>query len=557
VYGDADPALTYVVSGLKFSDSEAQALSGFLTRVAGENVGNYAIGQGTLAANANYTLSFQGNDLAISPATLTVSADHQSKVYGDADPALTYVVSGLRFSDSEAQALSGFLTRVAGENVGSYAIGQGTLAANANYAISFQGNDLAISPATLTVSADHQSKVYGDADPALTYVVSGLKFSDSEAQVLSGLLARAAGENVGSYAIGQGTLAANANYTLSFQGNDLAITPATLTVSADAKSKVYGDSDPALTYTITSGSLVGSDAFSGALSRAPSEDVGSYAIGQGSLSAGGNYTIIYVGANLSITKADIGAGVAVPPPSAADDGAAHTATRTAAGAGGVDLDALMGRLNEVGTSQLPSLLSAALVQDLDFQPQLVARAGDRLTPADPGGGDEQALADQGDTDQHELADVQGVDFGDGNGDGVWSEGEPPMSGRTVRLVNETGEVVAETRTGPEGEYRFVGVPAGQYRVEAEAGPEWEGAVSQAFTVHTGTVTVDPLGQHPSGEAAEEGASPADKGASPAKEPAAPTTPKASDAVWMLLGAVVPAFHRRRVRSSARDRRWES
>src|SRR5262245_28465247 len=35
--------------------------------------------------------------------------------------------------------------------------------------------------------------------------------------------------------------------------NALTVTPGALTVTADAQSKTYGDSDPTLTYTITSG----------------------------------------------------------------------------------------------------------------------------------------------------------------------------------------------------------------------------------------------------------------------------------------------------------------
>ena len=68
---------------------------------------------------------------------------------------------------------------------------------------------------------------------------------------------------MGSYAIGQGSLKANDNYTISFTGSSLTITPATLSVTADAQSKVYGDDDPALTFHISTGNLVGSDAFSG------------------------------------------------------------------------------------------------------------------------------------------------------------------------------------------------------------------------------------------------------------------------------------------------------
>jgi len=64
--------------------------TGGLVRVAGENVGAYAINQGTLSAGANYTISYTGNNLTITPYLLTVTATAQSKIYGAADPALTY-----------------------------------------------------------------------------------------------------------------------------------------------------------------------------------------------------------------------------------------------------------------------------------------------------------------------------------------------------------------------------------------------------------------------------------------------------------------------------------
>ncbi len=50
-----------------------------------------------LALNSgNYDLSYQGNNLTITKALLNVIADAKTKVYGDADPALTYQVSGLK-----------------------------------------------------------------------------------------------------------------------------------------------------------------------------------------------------------------------------------------------------------------------------------------------------------------------------------------------------------------------------------------------------------------------------------------------------------------------------
>ena len=44
--------------------------------------GPYAITQGTLAADSNYTIAFTGSTLTITPATLTVTANPQTKVYG-------------------------------------------------------------------------------------------------------------------------------------------------------------------------------------------------------------------------------------------------------------------------------------------------------------------------------------------------------------------------------------------------------------------------------------------------------------------------------------------
>jgi len=299
VYGDADPALTYQITSGTLATGDA--ISGALLRVAGENVGTYAIQQGTLTAGTNYALTFIGANLGITTRAITVTADPQTKVYGNADPTLSYNVTtgSLVTGDS----FSGALTRAAGEGVGTYAITQGTLSAGTNYALAFTGASLTITTRPVTVTADPKTKVYGNADPALTYAITSgsLAFSDA----FSGTLARAAGENVGTHAITQGTLALNSNYVLSFVSADLTITARAITVTADAKTKVYGEADPAFTYQITSGSLAFSDAFSGALSRVAGENVGTYAIGQGTLALNANYNLSFVGANLSITQRPI------------------------------------------------------------------------------------------------------------------------------------------------------------------------------------------------------------------------------------------------------------
>jgi hypothetical protein len=136
--------------------------------------------------------------------------------------------------------------------------------------------------------------------------VGGLQFGDTAASVLAGGLTRTAGETVAGspYAITRGTLAANGNYTISFTGSALAITRAALSVTADAKTKTYGGTDPAFTVTYagfvngeTSAVLGGTLVFS----RAPGENVGSYLITPSGLTSG-NYTFTFNTGTLTIAK---------------------------------------------------------------------------------------------------------------------------------------------------------------------------------------------------------------------------------------------------------------
>ncbi len=83
---------------------------------------------------------------------LTVRARAQSKVYGEADPELTYeIVSGAL---SQGDALSGQLQRAPGESVGRYQIQQGTLSGDGKYSITYEPAELTISKRPLTVTAD-------------------------------------------------------------------------------------------------------------------------------------------------------------------------------------------------------------------------------------------------------------------------------------------------------------------------------------------------------------------------------------------------------------------
>jgi hypothetical protein len=107
--------------------------------------------------------------------------------------------------------------------VGSYVIGQRTLSAGGNYAITYTGDNFIFSPAALTVAPIDASKIYGAAIPALTDSHSGRVNGDTASVFTGGLSSTGtASSDVGNYAITQGSLSPGSNYTIGF-------TPGTLT----------------------------------------------------------------------------------------------------------------------------------------------------------------------------------------------------------------------------------------------------------------------------------------------------------------------------------------
>ncbi|WP_437185267.1 filamentous hemagglutinin N-terminal domain-containing protein [Planctomicrobium sp. SH668] len=155
-YGDVAPNLSgyaYTLSGYLDSDATIDSMTGSLAGTTpytqGASVGNYAISHasGTLASALGYEFTYASNatGITVAPASLTVTANAISKLYGAADPALTYGYFGLANGDTSA-VFTGGLSRAAGETVtGSpYAIGLGTLSAGSNYTIDYTGADFII-----------------------------------------------------------------------------------------------------------------------------------------------------------------------------------------------------------------------------------------------------------------------------------------------------------------------------------------------------------------------------------------------------------------------------
>jgi lipopolysaccharide export system protein LptA len=263
-------------------------------------VGNIAITQGTLTAGANYSVGFTNGQLTIAPRPITVTADSISRVYGNANPALTFTVGGAGLVNGDQ--LTGGLATTAdvATGVGNVAITQGTLGASSNYSIAFVGGQLTITPRPITITADNVTRIYGNANPALTFALGGAGLVNGDQ--LTGALATTADvtTGVGNIAITQGTLTAGANYSVSFASGQLTIAPRPIIIRANDEEKFVGEPDPPFTFTLVEGGLVNNDSLTGSLSRDPGETRGIYVIRQGSLVAGPNYITTFEPGALTI-----------------------------------------------------------------------------------------------------------------------------------------------------------------------------------------------------------------------------------------------------------------
>jgi hypothetical protein len=220
----------------------------------------------------------------------------------------------------------------------------------------------AIGKATLAVTADDQSKTYGDADPAFTVSYGAFVGSDNASVLDVAPTAGVAGthDNVNTYSIIPAG-GSDDDYDFTYVNGTLTVNQKNVAVSANPQSKVYGDADPSLTYTADP--LVGTDSFSGSLARAVGEDVGTYAIGQGTLTAGGNYAITFTGNALEITQASSVTVVTCPASVVYTGSAQEPCTANVTGAGGLNQSTTVayGNNTAVGTASA----DASFVGDLN------------------------------------------------------------------------------------------------------------------------------------------------------------------------------------------------
>jgi hypothetical protein len=302
-YGAADPVFTGTLTEFLPADNVAASYS----RTTGETVvgSPYAISAtlSPVAVLSNYSITYNTANFTIAPKAASVTPDAVSKTYGQADPALTGTWSGFLAGDGVTATYS----RTAGNTVGGspFTISAALSPAGvlSNYTITYNTANFTITPKAAWVTPDAATKIYGQADPALTGIWSGFLPADG----VTASYSRTAGETVaGSPYTITATLSPAAvlgNYAITSNTASFTITPKTASVTPTAAGKTYGDADPVLSGTL-SGFLAG-DNVTATYSRTAGGTVtgGPYTISStlSPASVLGNYTITYNTASFTIT----------------------------------------------------------------------------------------------------------------------------------------------------------------------------------------------------------------------------------------------------------------
>ena len=307
IFGGSLPLITPTYSGFVNGDSPAD-LTALPTCIPGTTGSSPVLGTYTSscsgAVDPNYSIVYVDGTTTVNPATLTITASSGIQIFGGSLPLITPTYSGLVNGDSPTD-LTSLPTCVSGTTGSSPVLGTYTSscsgASDPNYSIVYVDGSTKVNPATLMITASSGIQSFGGSLPIISPTYSGFVNGDSPAN-LSSLPTCVSGTSSSSPVLGTYSSscsgASDPNYSIVYVDGSTKVNPATLTITANAESKLLGALDPVLTFVATG--LIGTDTTTGSLTRAPGELLGSYAIELGTVTAGPNYTIVFVSSFLTI-----------------------------------------------------------------------------------------------------------------------------------------------------------------------------------------------------------------------------------------------------------------
>ena len=230
---------------------------------------------------------------------VTVTANNITRVYGDANPTLTYTASATLNGTPELTCAA-----TATSPVGTYPItvSQGTVT-GANV-VGVAGT-LTITPAPLTVKADDKTRMENTDNPAFTVTYTGWKNGETEAVLDAKPVATTTATKAsapGTYPITVSGGSAK-NYTFTYVNGTLTITSGTLALTAKSYTREYGEENPAFEFE-QSGTAILRGTPSITCAATKTSPVGTYdiVIARGSVE---NENVTFVNGKLTITAAKL------------------------------------------------------------------------------------------------------------------------------------------------------------------------------------------------------------------------------------------------------------
>ncbi|HEX4128127.1 MAG TPA: MBG domain-containing protein [Acidimicrobiales bacterium] len=251
-YGGTVPTITPAYSGFVNSDSAASLTTKPTCSTTATSsspvLGSPYVSSCGGAVDPNYAISYVGGAVAITAATLTITASSGSMAYGGVVPTITPTYAGFVNNDTSA-SLNPLPTCSTTATSSSSASGSPYLtscsgAADPNYAISYVTGVLVVGKATLTITASSSPMTYGGVVPTITPTYAGFVNNDTSSSLTTTPTCRTtatSGSSVsGSPYPTSCTGAVDPNYTISYTQGSVSVGQAPLTITASSPTTVYG-----------------------------------------------------------------------------------------------------------------------------------------------------------------------------------------------------------------------------------------------------------------------------------------------------------------------------
>ena len=256
-YGGTVPGITPTYTGFANGDTAYSLTSSPVcsTSAAGSSAAGTYETSCSGAIDPNYSISYVDGILAILPAPLTISASDASMPYGGIVPVIAPAYAGFVAGDTAESLTSAPVcstAATASSPVGTYSTSCSG-AVDANYSISYGPGALTVTPASLTISANDQTKTYGSSLDLETsaFVASGLVNADTVSSVDLESDGSASSAAAGTYAIHPSNASGSglANYTITYEDGTLTVGKADSSVAVVCADAPYDGTPHSCTAT--------------------------------------------------------------------------------------------------------------------------------------------------------------------------------------------------------------------------------------------------------------------------------------------------------------------